>query len=51
MEAEQENTTYHFLPKRKNGGFVLPDGGEVFTDFDVEGGAAEIRVIQTGGPG
>lgn len=39
------------LPKRKNGGFVLPDGGEVFTDMDFEGGGAEIRVIQTGGPG
>lgn len=39
------------LPKRKNGGFVLPDGGEVFTDFDIEGGAAEIHVFQAGGPG
>lgn len=39
------------LPKRKNGGFVLPDGGEVFTDFDMDGGGAEIHVIQAGGPG
>ncbi|MEJ7605275.1 MAG: SGNH/GDSL hydrolase family protein [Bryobacteraceae bacterium] len=49
MEAEQENTTHHFVPKRKNGRLIVLQHGHACTFDDAEDprGAGMANAIDT----